>query len=368
MKKLIFFVSFSVASASVFGICDNFAGNTRSERSGLSGHNLRNIEQVRYVPDPGTGFSQFQEKDDPKDLSFTLSSLGTDNTQSQLSEQYSLQRQDSLIFSEQCSLLQQDSILSSEQHSLLQQDSILSCKSMFSDYFVGEETDPSQPAASTPTLKRKHYQSDDKFFRIKGKQPYNSDDEDYVPSDTTDLEQNQSHPPRKKLKPRSEKNLAVTMWKVPNLKMFSYNYDGVENVPSKVWNFKWLKSLNLRKIGVTKLPAELDNLANSRTRGVCFDSINQTTELPKEIGNLENLEKLDISDNAIEILPEDIAKLTKLRELTVAGNFFHGIWPSVIERLPNLKRLNLDKMQEILWEEDLRKLKKNKNLDVRSSY
>lgn len=345
MKKLIFLVGFSIASASMWGICDNFGENTRSERSVSSGHNLRNIKRVCYVPSPGTGFSQFQEKDDPKDLDFTLSSLSTDNDQSQLSEQCYLQ----------------------------QENSIFSHKSLFSDCSIREKTNLSQiNQQSLVTLslvtKRKHYQSNEEFFQIKGKQQYNSDDEDCILSNINnkDLDQNQSHMPRKKQ--CLDDNLAIRMWRFPNVKIFSYKYEGIENVPSKVWNFKWLKSLNLGKINMAKLPNEIENLANSKAKDICVNHTNRTTELPKEIGNLINLEILDLSNNAIETLPEDITKLTKLRELTLAGNFFYGIWPAVIERLPNLKRLNLDEIQETLWEKHLNKLKKNKNLSVCSSH
>ncbi|MBO7536890.1 MAG: leucine-rich repeat domain-containing protein [Alphaproteobacteria bacterium] len=345
MKKLMFLVSFSIASASVWGICDNFGENIRSERSGSSGHNLRNIKRVCYVPAPGTGFSQFQEKDDPKDLDFTLSSLGTDRDQSQLSEQGCLQ----------------------------QEDSILSYENLFSDCSVREEINLSQIDQQTlvtlPLVtKRKHYQSNEKFFQIEGKQQYNSDDEDCILSDTNnkDLYQNQSHPPKKK--PCLDNNLAIRMWKFPNVKIFSYKYEGIENVPSKVWNFKWLKSLNLGKINMANLPDEIENLANSKAKDICVNHTNKTTELPKEIGNLINLEILDLSNNAIETLPEDITKLTKLRELTLVGNFFYGIWPAVIERLPNLEKLTLDEIQETLWEKHLHKLKKNKNFSVCSSH
>ncbi len=345
MKKLMFLVSFSIASASVWGICDNFGENIRSERSGSSGHNLRNIKRVCYVPAPGTGFSQFQEKDDPKDLDFTLSSLGTNRDQSQLSEQGCLQ----------------------------QEDSILSDENLFSDCSVREEMNLSQIDQQTlvtlPLVtKRKHYQSNEKFFQIEGKQQYNSDDEDCILSDTNnkDLYQNQSHPPKKK--PCLDNNLAIRMCKFPNVKIFSYKYEGIENVPSKVWNFKWLKSLNLGKINMANLPDEIENLANSKAKDICVNHTNKTTELPKEIGNLINLEILDLSNNAIETLPEDITKLTKLRELTLVGNFFYGIWPAVIERLPNLEKLTLDEIQETLWEKHLHKLKKNKNFSVCSSH
>lgn len=345
MKKLMFLVSFSIASASVWGICDNFGENIRSERSGSSGHNLRNIKRVCYVPAPGTGFSQFQEKDDPKDLDFTLSSSGTDRDQSQLSEQGCLQ----------------------------QEDSILSYENLFSDCSVREEMNLSQIDQQTlvtlPLVtKRKHYQSNEKFFQIEGKQQYNSDDEDCILSDTNnkDLYKNQSHPPKKK--PCLDNNLAIRMWKFPNVKIFSYKYEGIENIPSKVWNFKWLKSLNLGKINMANLPDEIENLANSKAKDICVNHTNKTTELPKEIGNLINLEILDLSNNAIETLPEDITKLTKLRELTLVGNFFYGIWPAVIERLPNLEKLTLDEIQETLWEKHLHKLKKNKNFSVCSSH
>ena len=307
MKKLVLFVSFAIVSASAFGICNNFEKNARFDRSNSSRYNLRNLERIHYVPAPGTGFSQYPENDNPQDLSFAPSSSDDNDTQYQLSEQYSLQRQNSVIY------LEQD-------NSLQRQESTFSSESLFSGYFPDEEI-------------------------------------------------SQSLPPKKRLRTSFEKNLATAMWKSPNLEMFSFKYNGFENIPSQIWNFKWLKSLSFRKVGITKLPIELENLADSNMKGIYTTYANQSIELPKEIGNLENLEKLDISNNAIETLPEEIVNLTKLNELTLVNNFFYGKWPDVIERLPNLKRLNIDETQEILWQEPLRKLKENnKNLDIRCIY
>ncbi|KAL9249884.1 Plant intracellular Ras-group-related LRR protein 4-like protein, partial [Drosera capensis] len=42
--------------------------------------------------------------------------------------------------------------------------------------------------------------------------------------------------------------------------------------------------------------------------------------LPRSIGNLENLEELDISNNQIHILPESFRLLTKLRVLRADQN------------------------------------------------
>jgi len=49
---------------------------------------------------------------------------------------------------------------------------------------------------------------------------------------------------------------------------------------------------------------------------------NQLTELPKEIGNLTNLEYLDLSYNRLTTLPKELENLKNLAYLYLTGNNF----------------------------------------------
>jgi len=47
---------------------------------------------------------------------------------------------------------------------------------------------------------------------------------------------------------------------------------------------------------------------------------NQLTKIPKEIGNLTNLTKLNIQNNHLIELPKEIGNLTNIIELNVQNN------------------------------------------------
>ncbi|KAJ3104539.1 hypothetical protein HDU96_008904 [Phlyctochytrium bullatum] len=47
---------------------------------------------------------------------------------------------------------------------------------------------------------------------------------------------------------------------------------------------------------------------------------NELTALPKEIGNLKNLDTLVLRDNKLSALPEEIGKLSSLKHLHLQGN------------------------------------------------
>ena len=68
-----------------------------------------------------------------------------------------------------------------------------------------------------------------------------------------------------------------------------------------------------------------------------------TGALPSEIGDLTNLERLNLSGNALSgEIPEEIGNLTRLEELWLTGNALSGEIPSEIGKLTSLRRLLLD--------------------------
>jgi len=69
---------------------------------------------------------------------------------------------------------------------------------------------------------------------------------------------------------------------------------------------------------------------------------NKITELPEEIGNLVNLERLDIADNYITSLPKSIENLKKLKQLKIRENNFRGDIPECIFKLTNLESFIAD--------------------------
>ena len=68
-----------------------------------------------------------------------------------------------------------------------------------------------------------------------------------------------------------------------------------------------------------------------------------TGALPSEIGDLTNLERLNLSGNALSgEIPEEIGNLTRLEELWLTGNALSGEIPEEIGKLTSLRRLLLD--------------------------
>ena len=62
--------------------------------------------------------------------------------------------------------------------------------------------------------------------------------------------------------------------------------------------------------------------------------------LPGTIGNLQNLEELDLGRNRIKSIPSQIASLQKLRRLALDYNEIHEL-PSFVGSLKNLQELSV---------------------------
>uniref|UniRef100_K3ZHC3 NB-ARC domain-containing protein n=3 Tax=Setaria italica TaxID=4555 RepID=K3ZHC3_SETIT len=88
----------------------------------------------------------------------------------------------------------------------------------------------------------------------------------------------------------------------------------------------------------------------------------QITELPREIGRLQNLETLDVAGTGISKLPTEIGKLQHLETLNVCGTEVTEL-PTSMEKLQSLKTLDVSdtEVTELTWIEKLQYLK---TLDV----
>jgi Leucine-rich repeat (LRR) protein len=95
--------------------------------------------------------------------------------------------------------------------------------------------------------------------------------------------------------------------------------------------------LDLSSLYLTELPPEIGQLKNLQKLYLYY---NDLISLPPEIGQLTNLQWLTLYDNALVELPPEIGQLTNLQVLNLARNELI-ILPSEIGQLSNLQQLNL---------------------------
>lgn len=103
-------------------------------------------------------------------------------------------------------------------------------------------------------------------------------------------------------------------------------------------NLQNLKTLDIRSIRISELPAELSKLKTLRK---ILLAGNDFTFFPRELTNCSSLEYLDISENYyLREIPPEIGKLTNLRYLNLYGVYAPSI-PKEISKLVKLDTLLL---------------------------
>ncbi|CAD6220755.1 unnamed protein product [Miscanthus lutarioriparius] len=117
----------------------------------------------------------------------------------------------------------------------------------------------------------------------------------------------------------------------------SFN-ERITDLPKEIGKLQNLETLNLEATGITKLPREIGNLQRLQTLYLSHTGI---TELPREIGNLQYLQALYLND---------VKTMTKLPR---------GIW-----RLQHLERLHLQGTKVRKITREIGGLKKLKDLDA----
>ena len=88
------------------------------------------------------------------------------------------------------------------------------------------------------------------------------------------------------------------------------------------------------------IPREIGNLNNLESLSLRFSPL--TGSIPPEIGNLANLTHLNLSFNELTgTIPPEIGDLTNLRTLTFWGNQLTGTIPPELGNLSNIETLQL---------------------------
>ncbi len=111
-------------------------------------------------------------------------------------------------------------------------------------------------------------------------------------------------------------------------------YGGIPRTKEKLLQ---LTELELAEEYFSELPKEIGNLTNLES--ISIHSCPNLTTLPKEIGNLYNLKELNLSDTIISKIPKEITQLKNLTSLDFGGSFTQ--LPKEIGNLSNLESLSI---------------------------
>ena len=114
-------------------------------------------------------------------------------------------------------------------------------------------------------------------------------------------------------------------------------------VPDAAFCLKHLRQLSVRNTPFCnlnfQLPAEIELLAHSLNY-LSLDNI-AITHLPKQIGKLTNLIRLEITNTSLASVPDDIGNLTSLEILNLSNNNLTEL-PPTITNIPTLSKLKLN--------------------------
>ena len=124
---------------------------------------------------------------------------------------------------------------------------------------------------------------------------------------------------------------------------FSYNDLLTGPLPPELGNLANLEQLEIGWNDLTgPLPPELGNLANLTTLILSGNSL-LDGRIPPELGDLANLEILYLWGNRLTgPIPPELGDLANLGSLILGGNYLSGTLPSELGNLANLKRMRLN--------------------------
>ena len=112
----------------------------------------------------------------------------------------------------------------------------------------------------------------------------------------------------------------------------------LDNLPASIGNLTNLEELNIRTNSLTVLPVEFGRLTNLRVLNLNDNSL---TAIPTEIGDLTNLEDLRLAVNSLTSIPREVGKLTRIKVLNLSLNPLTSSIPVEIGNLTALEDLRL---------------------------
>jgi hypothetical protein len=112
---------------------------------------------------------------------------------------------------------------------------------------------------------------------------------------------------------------------------------GLQALPAEIGQLSQLQWLDLSGNQLTALPAEIGQLSQLQELDLSY---NQSIALPPEIGQLSQLHWLHLSNNQLAALPTEIGQLSQLQKLNLSGNQLTGLPPEIVQ-LSQLQELDL---------------------------
>ncbi|MBN1815588.1 MAG: leucine-rich repeat domain-containing protein [Anaerolineae bacterium] len=131
-------------------------------------------------------------------------------------------------------------------------------------------------------------------------------------------------------------------------------------LPPEIGQLTQLQGLNLRRNKLVDLPPEINQLTQLQ---ILYLGDNQLTTLPPEIGQLAALQELELSHNSLTALPPGIVQLTILQSLDLRYNQLPAI-PKEINQLTTLQKLNLGANELSIFPSGISQLTNLQYLDI----
>lgn len=116
------------------------------------------------------------------------------------------------------------------------------------------------------------------------------------------------------------------------MSVLNLNHTGITILPESIGQLSNLQALDLWGSEITCLPESIEQLANLRTLDI---SLTQITTLPESIGQLTNLQSLNLGGTRITALPESFGLLTNLQELNLCNTLITALPDSVFQLKKN---------------------------------
>jgi len=150
------------------------------------------------------------------------------------------------------------------------------------------------------------------------------------------------------------------------LKVYSESNESIclNTLPTTIGNLRNLQILDLSHNKLKSLPDYVGNLKNLQTLDL---SSNELKTLPDTIGKLKYLLILDVSNNMLTTLPNSIGNIKNLEELYISRNHAFSKLPNSIGNLINLLALELNCTNILELPETMENLTNIENLALSKS-